>query len=343
MTSDLATGHIEDAEAFAALAPEWWELWRRIPSATPFQSPAWLIPWWRHFHPGALFVMTIRDGERLVGLAPFYLEDGALGRRILPVGISLSDYLDVLLDPDYRAAAGQALIEHIAGEGSRWDEWDLEELAPDAAALHVPAPPGCEEVLEHQSPCPVLTLAGGQSTLQATVPSKQRRNLNLARNRVARRGEVLIEEGDMETAPAMLDLLFRLHRARWESRGEGGVLADDPVQGFHREAVPDLMKANLLRLFVLRIAGQPAAVQYGFVHRDRAYLYLTGFDPDFAFESPSVMLLGHAIELASREGVREVHFLRGAEAYKYDWGATDRWNMRRAFRIAGERRAHVSA
>ena len=30
------------------------ELWRRAPAATPFQSPAWLIPWWRHFGSGEL-------------------------------------------------------------------------------------------------------------------------------------------------------------------------------------------------------------------------------------------------------------------------------------------------
>ena len=30
------------------------ELWRRAPAATPFQAPAWLIPWWRHFGNGEL-------------------------------------------------------------------------------------------------------------------------------------------------------------------------------------------------------------------------------------------------------------------------------------------------
>ena len=28
-----------------ALAPAWQDLWRRAPAATPFHSPAWLIPW----------------------------------------------------------------------------------------------------------------------------------------------------------------------------------------------------------------------------------------------------------------------------------------------------------
>jgi hypothetical protein len=52
------------------------------------------------------------------------------------------------------------------------------------------------------------------------------------------------------------------------------------------------------------------------------------------------MLWAHAIEQAIAEGAREFHFLRGPEAYKYAWGATDRWNMRRSFRRNAER-GHV--
>src|SRR5215207_3689869 len=147
MKAALATETVGDAASFAAVEPEWWALWRRAPYATPFQSPAWLIPWWRHFHPGELFVVAVRRGGRLVGLAPFYIEDGVLGRRLLPVGISLSDYLDVLLDPEHQEESGQALVDHFVRERERWDEWSLEELAPHAAALALPVPPGCQEKL----------------------------------------------------------------------------------------------------------------------------------------------------------------------------------------------------
>src|SRR3954449_11722497 len=95
-----ATGVVREIAALEQLAPEWEALWRRTPSATPFQSPAWLIPWWHAFAPGALFVITVRQAGRLIGLAPFYIEHGDLGRRVLPIGISISDYLDVLLDPE---------------------------------------------------------------------------------------------------------------------------------------------------------------------------------------------------------------------------------------------------
>ena len=46
MSPALVAALVEDEAGLEALAPEWWELWRRCPAATPFQSRAWLLPWW---------------------------------------------------------------------------------------------------------------------------------------------------------------------------------------------------------------------------------------------------------------------------------------------------------
>ena len=84
---------IRTAEDLAALQPQWWELWRRS-AASPFLSPAWLLPWWQVFHPGELCSIALFEDGRLIVLAALYCDRG----RLLPVGIALSDYLDVLAD-----------------------------------------------------------------------------------------------------------------------------------------------------------------------------------------------------------------------------------------------------
>ena len=331
MTGALVTEVLRDGAALAALEADWWSLWRRARAATPFQSPAWLIPWWREFRPGALLTLAVREQGRLVGLAPFYVEQGPLGRRLLPVGISLSDHLDVLLDPDCERGAAAALAEAASREGG-WERWELEELQPGAAAFALPLPEGCFEERASASACPVLALPEGAANLADALPRKKRRDLNQARSRAARRGEVAVEAATALSAPAFLGELFRLHALRWESRGEAGVLADDPVRRFHHAALPGLMAAGLLRLRLLRIGGRAVAAYHGFPHRGREYAYLTGFDPEYDFESPGMILTAHAFEEARAEGAREIHFLRGQETYKYGWGAVDRWNGRRSFR-----------
>lgn len=307
---------VTDEAALRALAPDWWALWRRCPAATPFASPAWLLPWWRCFAPGALRVATVRAGGVLVGLAPLYREEGPHGCRLLPLGISLSDYLDCLLDPAHAAGAAAALADLLAGERVHW-----EALAPDACALTLPRRPGTRDGVERQDSCPVLDLS-------RPLPSGKRRKLAMARHRVERRSG-RIDLATPNTAPAFLEQLIGLHGARWATRGEAGVLVDARVRAFHALAVPRLAEAGLLRFSALRVEDRVAGVYYGFAHGTRAYAYLGGFDPLFARESPGTVLLGHALDRARAEGAREFHFLRGQEAYKYEWGALDRWNSRR--------------
>lgn len=329
-----ATELISDEEALQALADEWWALWHRCPAAHPFQSPAWLIPWWRAFRPGRLASVALRERGRLVALAPLYLEDGPLGRRLLPIGIGITDYLDLLVDPSSEAARSNLITEIVQALVPDWERLELEELAPGAAALDLSGSRRCEELAGPQSAAPVLVLSPDCDL--AEVPAGKRRKLRMSENRVRRRrGEVRRLDGGQ--TDEFLRHLVRLHGARWSTRGEEGVLGSPQVQRFHELALPLLDQRDLARIFVLEIEGRVAGAHYGLHRGERSYAYLGGFDPDFAFESPGTALLGHALREAAREGAREFHFLRGQERYKYEWGAVDRWTWRRSF----VRRPHV--
>ena len=319
---------IRDGQALVALAPQWWALWRRCPSATPFQTPGWLLPWWRHFSPGRLATIAVwRDGQ-LAAFAPFYLEDGREGKRLLPVGIALSDYLDVLIEPGMEDEAAALIFE--AGLSLDWDRWEFEELRPEALATALVSPSIVANSADEQSACPVIALAGGDD-LAGCVPARRRRQLRRAHAAAARRGPVTIEAVSGETG-TFLDCLFRLHGRRWSERGEQGVVSEKSVRDFHRDTLQALSSAGLARCYQIRIGGSVAGAYYGMCDGRRAYAYLGGFDPAFSEESPGSILTGHAIAEAIREGAAEFHFLRGREAYKYSWGATDRWNRRRTFR-----------
>lgn len=318
--SGLEAQVIIDDEGLHRLLPEWWGLWSRLENATPFGAPAWLLPWWRTFRPGPLLTVAVRQHGRLVGLAPAYVEQGPFGRRLLPIGIGVSDYLDVLIDPAV-ADVGAALVDETLRHADRWDSWELEELSPGAAALEL-AIEGPEVRSRRQSPCPVLPLP----SLAGWPRSRAGRRWRRAWNRVERFSRVAVVAAEAETVPALLDWLIALHARRWSKAGQSGVLAAPAVQAFHREAAPRLLDAGLLQLFALTVEGQTVGAYYGFLHGPRAYGYLSGFDPDWSSQSPGTALLGHAMREATVRGCTEFHFLRGQEAYKYAWGAVDRWN-----------------
>ena len=328
--SGIETELVRSDRALQRLLPEWWGLWERAERATPFQSPGWLLPWWTSFHPGELFSAAVRRHGELIAFAPLYLEDGAFGRRLLPLGISVSDSLDVLVDPAWRGAVRPVLLQALAEQRDAWDSLHLEELPEGAEALALEIPQGYEVATSGQSPHPVLALDGRETTTL--------RRVGKAWRRARRRGDVRVVFAGGGQVSCFVEELFRLHAAAWEARGEPGVLADEEIRSFHRVAIPRLHAAGIARLLRLEIAGRTAAILYGFVHRGRASAYLSGYDPAFGFESPGAILLDAFIRQAADEGAGEFDFLRGQERYKYDWGAVDHWTTRRVIASARERR-----
>ena len=82
-------------------------------------------------------------------------------------------------------------------------------------------------------------------------------------------------------------------------------------------------------MHALRIGDRIAAVFYGFAHQGTTYYYLSGYDPELEKLSIGTVIVAHALTEAVREGGKVFDFLRGAEEYKYAWGAQDRMNKRR--------------
>src|SRR3569832_2198457 len=61
-----------DFARLCALRGEWQRLLDADPNATPFQSPAWLIAWTRHYAPDRTAAIVVHSGDRVVALVPFF-------------------------------------------------------------------------------------------------------------------------------------------------------------------------------------------------------------------------------------------------------------------------------
>lgn len=305
---------------------EWWELHRRDPRATPFQSPAWTEAWWTHLGGGERLDAEVRDASgRLVAALPLFVWNDAGVRRLVPVGAGHSDYLDALVDPD--ADALPALWAAILATADRWDELLLPDLRPDSPLLG-PVPEGWYEVDEAHEVCPVMPLPEAAPLLAGMSKSK-RRKVQHDRNRADALGGVAEELVGPDGLDEALDALLALHAARWEAAGEPGVLADPRVQAFHRAAAPALMEAGLLRVGVVRHHGRIVAVLLGFADGRRGYSYINGVDQTVPGQSFGTLAFRLLIEDALAGGARAFHFLRGEEPYKYAWGAEPLTTVRR--------------
>jgi CelD/BcsL family acetyltransferase involved in cellulose biosynthesis len=336
----LQVDAVTDTASLEKLRPEWEELWAAVPAATPFQSPAWLLPWWRHVGEGELLTFAVRDAGVLVGLFPFYVfasaadESGRRLRKLFPLGIATTDYLDALVLPGRVQAAVRAVSGMLGRLAGAWDVCDWPQLRPGSPLLELPAPQAWQDRTEPAEPCPALRLPGAVANLRDRVSRKTLRDLRTQQRRMAEQGGHVCEAAGPDSWEPCFEALVRLHAARWSARSEPGVLACPRVQAMHREALPQLLRAGLLRLQVLRHGRAVIAVLYGLVDppgrtERRAYFYLGGFDVRQEQLSPGLILVGHAIEAAIAEGLEWADFLRGRETYKYFWGAKDNPTWRR--------------
>jgi CelD/BcsL family acetyltransferase involved in cellulose biosynthesis len=308
--------------ALGALRGEWAALWERVPSATPFQSPEWLLPWLGHLWGGGeIFSFAFRAGDRLVGLAPVFLF-GPGGRQAALIGAGVSDYLGVLFEPEFAEVCAVSLAARLTGD-ERGIGIEFTDLPEGSALLSLE-----NGSREHCAVCPALALPGSMEPVLAALDPKFRTDVRRAGNRIRAAGGYRFETACPEQAPEYLEALFRLHARCWSARGEAGVLGAPPVQAFHREAVGPLARKGIARMFALRREDEFVAVIYALARGSIVYAYLSGFDPDASRLSPGAVLLAYAIEQSIQEGFREFDFLRGGERYKYDWGARDRFTWR---------------
>jgi len=314
-----------------AIADEWRALWRRVPAATTFQRPEWMLPWARHLAPADVRTLALRDGGRLVALAPCFVWRDAAGRRALSlIGAGLSDQMDFLAEPAHAGESARAVLAWATRSGAPWERLHLDELLP-GSSLVVAAPPvsGWQDAIEPASACPELMLPRSVDRLADVVPDGFFSRLAFARRRAAREGYRLVSAAP-DAVDEWLEALFRLHDARPDRARHGGFLDDPRVRAFHREAARALARAGALHLAGVRAPdGALAAVAYGFADHGRASCYLAASDPAHERVAPGDLAVLHAIEEAVRAGAFQFDFLRGAERYKYVWGARDRYNRRR--------------
>jgi CelD/BcsL family acetyltransferase involved in cellulose biosynthesis len=312
---------LRDPASAERLLPEWNSLWCRCPHVTTFQRPEWLLAWMRSFEPSQPLLIEIRCNDHLVGLAPLLVYQSGAEKVLALMGGGVSDYLDILVDPDFANQTLTIIWNHIKEEPA-WTTLDLADLPNTSLLLHTWPDDFTFSKTAHDV-CSGLTLPSKVEELKNLLPFRQLRNLRNARNRLRRAGDARIEIANRETLPLFLDALFHLHSERWARAGQSGVLSDAAIQSFHKAVAPQLLDRGVLRLYGLRLNGRLIASLYALFERDTACCYLQGFDPEYAHFSPGTQLLGAVIADATREGKQRIDFLRGRELYKQHWGATE--------------------
>jgi CelD/BcsL family acetyltransferase involved in cellulose biosynthesis len=259
--------------------------------------------------PGEPHIVAVRADGRLIGLAPLALSaDTAsfLGRH------EVCDYQDLVCLPGQEARVLGAVMDHLAGLGIR--RLDLRTLRPDGrtlSALRQLAPAGWEEGLAPDEVTFETPLPADWEAYLGQLDGKQRHEV---RRKVRRlETQCVFSFGPPDDPETAADTFVHLFR---RNRPDKADFMNDTMVGYFRALMAALAARDLLRLFFLRVAGEPAAAVLCFDQDGVRYLYNSGYDDRFEPLSVGVLSKVFSIRDAVAGGCRRYDFLKGAEIYK---------------------------
>jgi CelD/BcsL family acetyltransferase involved in cellulose biosynthesis len=314
---------IADLGRLAALAPEWDEL--AVAAGLPQMSPAWILAWWRHIAPAGAVPRTVavRDGGRLVGLAPYYVELGGGGRvdYRLP-GIELAGRLEPLAlhgrEWEVAEAVGRALMDATP----RPDALLLEAAPIDgqwSIALRDTWPGALRPPLW-------VTLVDGSPFISLSEPtfeewlagrgSNLRRQMRRMRRKFEEAGGT-VRVATHDTLAQDADTFAQLHAARWEGRGTTNLVAlGERFTAFLRDAGGELLATSRLTILTLELGGEPIAGQLLISAGGTALAVNGGWDERHARLRPASLCMLYTVELLYARGERRLDLGVGEQEHK---------------------------
>jgi CelD/BcsL family acetyltransferase involved in cellulose biosynthesis len=319
----LSSELIVDARALDGLRSEWDEL--AVVCALPLMAPATIMSWWRHLAPPSAEPrsVAVRDGEQLIGLAPFYVTPKARQRvdYRLP-GIELAARLSPLSTPGREWEVAGAVTQALATARPRPDLIALEGhpvASQWPAALRDSWPGALRPVLRQYVTQGAPTVFLGQPSFEDWLSGKSanfRSQMRRMRRRFVADGGVA-RVSTPDTITADIDTFMRLHAARWEKRGRSGIVA---MGEKYSATIDEISRSHLedgrFRLWILEVQGTPISAQL-FIGAGGEVAYINGgWDERFAHLKPAMLGILYAIEDSFAHAHARMDLGAGALPYK---------------------------
>jgi CelD/BcsL family acetyltransferase involved in cellulose biosynthesis len=303
-----------------SLQVEWLDLWQRSLNQTLFMHPKYQGLWWRHEGKGELKIFVVRDeSNQLVGLLPLF-EDNQLLRIV--GALDLSDYLDVVVDPESQETVFQELTNYLKSQ-MNLSTVKLECLAQNSATLSYFTQLGKNQLeveKTKQTLSPVITLPKTWDEYFNSLDPDQQKKLSRLMRSISDEDEIsyrLVEKSEDMTAA--IESFITLHKA---SSSDKASFWTAERESFFKEIAKELSKENLVKIYFLDVNRDPAAAMFIFDFQNQFLVYNSGFNAyRYGHMGVSNALILHTIRQAIELGKNRYDFMRGDEPYKYQFGA----------------------
>ena len=310
-------------EELEDLVGDWRLLAAGIADSSYFLSPDWVLGWWETLGAGSAAEVALwrRPSGALEAVVPLARVGQRLHRRLpLPVRA----WTNLGSGPGAADHCGWPALPGRAGEVRAWIAAKaarapllLRDLDPETGVPLVPE--GARRVAS--SACPRLAIpAEGQPPPWS---ANFRRQLRTYARKLEARDVKFRWVACEEMTDELLETVFSLHERRQQVTGWSSSF-DRSRAGLHRRLIARSGPGRGPAMVLAERDGRAVGALYGFWWREVFAYYQMGWEPELADTHLGIMLVSEAIRLSGLAGARVFDFLRGAEAYKYRFGAADR-------------------
>jgi CelD/BcsL family acetyltransferase involved in cellulose biosynthesis len=313
---------LTEEKDFAALEEEWEDLYEHCPSATPFQSWAWLYSWWEAYGGDyELRLITVRnDAGPLVGLAPLMLDRRWGFGRLLFMGTGITDYLDVLARPEWEDQVTEAIrgtLRQIDG----WQVADLQELRPQATTWRLFRSWDRSRTCVHQSDCVEMEVKPWDELLSSSLSKKRRETARRTIRRLESdkvHGEVVGSDNAQRAASRWIEL----HKQYWQGRDIAPEHLTRRFESHLIAAAHRITVSGVGGIYEFVRDGEVVASDMILVGHDFVVGYLYGANAyaRSRFEINTLFVWLY-LNVAQDRNIGCVSLSRGAEEYKLKWGS----------------------
>jgi CelD/BcsL family acetyltransferase involved in cellulose biosynthesis len=316
---------LTDPAQVRALAPAWRDLALATDDTSYFASPDWVLSWWETVGSGLDGCVAVwRDGPHgLTAVLPL----GRGWHRMHPrLPVSVPYLTNLGGGPGSADHCGFAVAPGATEAVRRWLDAAsrrrtllLHDLDPSPAGRLVP---GHARLVTDRA-CPRLTIPDDPAAVGGS--SKFRKQLRGYARHVAAAGVTFRWVAPGAVDRATLDTLFDLHARRSDTAGRSSGFG--PRRALHDRLGACARDGYGPAAVVAERDGEPVGILYGFRWRDDFAYFQSGWRPDMASFNLGTVIVAEAIRMARADGARVFDFLRGAEPYKYRFGAHDRVDL----------------
>ena len=314
---------LDTLEKVEPTVAEWDQL--AVSASRPYSAPAWLLAWWRHSAPeGArLAVIAVRDGDHLVGIAPFWAQRRVPGIwEYSLLGTDITSRIEPVAARGAIAEVATAVAKALDDADPFPDLIRMEGVPSDSpwAAYLLSAWPGSRRPWLHKRPstgAPTVALdADDLDSWLGKRSSNFRQQMRRGRRKLEKQGATFRVTETPEELERDLAEFTRLHLARWDWRG-GSMSLREGTDAMLRDAGAALLAEGRFRLASIELDGKVINSQLFVAAGGEVSYWNGGFDDEFAALKPSYMGLVDAIGRALDVGDHRLDLGPGEQEYKY--------------------------